>query len=347
MQKHVFDPARIEFTGRDFLIYNVSDLMPRHANFPHGTEVTKPNGKRAIPASWRYKSVPNRKIDILYSHQTAGAVTTDGFAALINTYNFMQAEPAYTADGKWTGRGRGWPSGCYTYYIPYKPLIDETRAVIFRCWDHDWVTWHSSHNANSIAIVCQGYFRHRTMRRFRARKGCEGGRPSILQSKALQGFYIEYAIAKLGIDPKNIKGHCDSPRPKPACPGDYIEGLYRPINQGLAVARGVSTSPQLLELPDVFTPSLPDGIEGMLELDLWEERQAALVLMGHDIGTFGPLKNGVDGDPGYMTRMAIEAEEESLGLQVDGRWDDVFDYHLRMQLLARHKTQDDLNALIR
>ena len=57
------------------------------------------------------------------------------------------------------------------------------------------------------------------MRRFRERQGCPGGRPSDDQQLSLVGFITEYALGELGIAPENIKGHCDSKRPKPTCPG--------------------------------------------------------------------------------------------------------------------------------
>lgn len=335
MSQFQIDPARIVFEGTDFVLYDVSDMLPRHKNFPHGTDVVKPNGKRAIPAHWKFRKVPNRKVNILYSHQTAGAVSYNGFEALVNTYNFMQRDPSYTDDGKWTGRGRGWPSGCYTYYIPFHPIIHNGKVVIFKCWDHDWVTWHSSHNANSEAIVCQGYFKHRSMKRFRPKKGCFEGKPSDHQVIALRGFYLEYAIDELGIEPENIKGHCDSPVPKVQCPGDAIEEIYRQVQQGVVQP----------EMPDVDIPMFPP-LPGLLELDNWLERQAALVLLGHWLGDYGPKKNGVDGDAGSLTRGAIETEEANLGLKVDGYWDDTFDYHVKVQLLARGKTQDDIDGLI-
>lgn len=340
MQSHAFDSGRIEYVGEQFVIYDISDLIPRHANFPYGTEVEKPNGKRAIPASWHYKHVPDRKVDTLYCHQTAGAVTYSGFAAVMNTFAFMQREPGYTTAGKWTGRGRGWPAGCYTFYVPYRPWGHEEKVVIFRCWDDDWVTWHSSHNAHAIAIVFQGYFRHRSMRRFHPRKGCLDGKPSFDQRDALDSFIREYAIGLMGLAPQNIKGHCDSPKPKVACPGDDTEKIYRPYNQGIIAVDTIE-----VELPSLVRPLLPE-MPGMLELNTWRERQAALVMLGHNIGKYGRKKNGVDGDPGYLTRAAIETEEENLGLTVDGRWDDTIDYHIRIQLLARHKTQADVDSFI-
>ena len=83
----------------------------------------------------------------------------------------------------------------------------------------------------------------------------------------------------------------------------------------------------------------------LLLLDSWEERQAALVLLGHNIGSSGPKGNGVDGDPGYRTRAAIEALEEEFGFPVDGYWDDTFDYHVKVQLHLHGIGKDQIEDL--
>jgi peptidoglycan hydrolase-like protein with peptidoglycan-binding domain len=331
----LFDPKRVRFEGKDFIIYWVGDLLPKHDNFPRGTDVVKPNGERAIPKDWMFRKIKDREVNTLYVHQTAGAVTYNRLDALINTYSFMTRDPAYTADGKWTGRGRGWPSGSYTFYIPYNPLYNKGRIIIFQCWELDWVTWHSSDNYHSIAIVCQGYFRSRHMHRFLPRKGCDDGKPSAAQYDALEGFIKEYAIAKLGIPRENIKGHCHSPKPKPACPGDDLEAVVLQIQHDVD---GVDFGMTGEENPDLAKLKL--------QLADWKERQAALVLLGHDLGPYGPRGNGVDGDPGYMTRMAIEAQEEMFGFEPDGYWDDKFDLRIRQQLDTLLITQDDIDSLI-
>jgi hypothetical protein len=150
---------------------------------------------------------------------------------------------------------------------------------------------------------------------------------------ALDAFVREYAIGKLGIDPSNIRGHADSPHPKPACPGDAIETFYRGIQQDTVMP----------ELEGAYPPALP-VLPGMLLLSSWKERQAALVCLGHFIGETGKQNNGVDGDPGNLTRMGIEAMEDELGLKIDGYWDDVFDYHVKLQLLVRGIDQSHING---
>jgi peptidoglycan hydrolase-like protein with peptidoglycan-binding domain len=228
--------------------------------------------------------------------------------------------------------GRGWPGGGYTFFLAYAPAQYNGKWVIYQCWPLDWVTWHSSHNKPSVAIALQGYFKSRHMRSFIPKSTVPGGRPSTAQMEALSGFLYEYAIGHLGILPTQIKGHADSPYPKPTCPGDEPEELYRSIQAG---------RPQQLEAPD-FDPHVID-IPGLVELDTWERRQAALVVLGHDLGNFGKLKNGVDGDPGNRTRLAIEATELILGLPVDGYWDDKFDFLVRVLLGSFGKTQADID----
>ena len=326
------DKKKIVFEGDNFILYDVSDMLIRHKNFPHGTDVVKPNGKRAVPSSWCFREKGGRKIDTMYCHQTAGSVSCDGFDALLNTWEFMIRDPSYDENGNWTGRGRGWPGGAYTYYIPFNPVMYQGKVVIFKCWDHSWVTWHSSDNDSSEAVVCQGYFKHSSMKSFVPKKGCPKGQPSQLQELALRGFLSEYVVQEMGISPGGIKGHCDSPVPKLACPGDYIEGICSEVG-------GLST------ISDFDVPSLPH-VNGLLSLVTWEERQSALVLLGHWLGDSGEKKNGVDGDAGNLTRCAIETEEANLGLRVDGYWDDTFDYHVKVQLLVRGMSQEDVDALI-
>lgn len=335
MGKFVFEESRVVFEGFAFIVYDVSDKLPRHKNFPHGTDVVKPNGRRALPASWKYRQVPNRKIETLYCHQTAGSCVAEGYAALLNTFAFMARDPSYSESGKWRGTGRGWPGGAYTYFLPFKPEKHNGKEIIFQCWHHDWITWHSSDNHNSVAIVCQGYFKHPSMKSFRPKRGCPDGRPSDAQQVALMAFFYEYAQPIIGLSKMDIKGHCESPKPKTACPGTDIEKLYLQVRTSTALPE-----------PLPWIPPLMPKVIGMLGLETWKERQAALVMLGHDLGKYGKGGNGVDGDAGHLTKAAVEAEEESLGLPVDGFWDDVFDYHVKLQLLVHGWVQEDLDRLI-
>jgi len=334
------DPKRIVFETEEIVIVNIADLLPRHKNWPYGANnVIKPwNGKPAV--NGRHYKIANRRITKLYNHQTAGSITYEGFEAVLQTTKFMVRDPAWVKKvindiekWVWTGRGRGWPGCCYTFYIPWKPLFYKGKIVIFMCNELEIVSWHSSDNEESIAVVCQGYFKSRHMKSFRPKKG-QDGNPNDTQVVALDNFIHKYAIEELGIPNTNIQGHADSPHPKLTCPGDTIESLYRRIQSGKEIELD---KPEVLGLPS-FT--------GFIELDTWELRQAALVYLGHDLGKYGSKKNGVDGDPGRLTRLAIEATEEMMGLKVDGYWDDTFNFFMQMYLLASATHRDDLEALI-
>lgn len=332
---------KIVFEGREFLIVDIHDKLPRHRNFPRGSyDIKKPwNGNPAVNGSY---IETNRVITILYCHQTGGSVTANGIDAPINTTQFVINDPAWAKKKikneykwVWTGTGRGWPGSCYTYYCPYVPLKYRGQIVIFRCWHNGWITWHSSDNSHSIALALQGYFRSRHMRSFRPRRGCPDGKPSKDQMTALEGFILEYAIDELGIASEDIRGHYDSPHPKFTCPGDDCETFIEGVKHGKG-------SPKLSE-PDF--PPLP-LLSDYLPLHSWEERQAALVALGNDLGTYGKLKNGVDGSPGYRTRLAIEAMEEIFGIDVDGFWDDTFDFMLKSYLLGMGVEYQEIQSLI-
>lgn len=332
------EPDRILFKGTNFIIYKIWDLLPRHRNFPRGAfDVVKPwNGKPAVQSGFRRKK--DRIVNLLYCHQTGGSVTNKGFDAPLSTAHFQVRDPSWVmkkVNGlmkwTWTGRGRGWPGIAYTWYIPWDPIIYNGKIVIFQCNELDFITWHSSDNEHSVSIVSQGYFRSRYMKKFRPRHG-QTGKPNDSQCVALEGFIAEYAIPILGIMPKEIKGHCDSPKPKLMCPGDDIEVIYKSFSRRM-IDRFVDTP---------LFPYLP----GMLNLDNWRDRQASLILIGgHDIGDTGPKGNGVDNDPGDLTRFAIEVQEEQWGLPVDGYWDDTFDYFMKTMLVAHGMSQKDLDEL--
>jgi len=330
---------RVVFEGVKFIIIDVTDLLPKNKNWPKGSfHIKQPwNGQPAVNGA--YYDIKDRKVEVLYLHQTAGSVTEEGFEAVHNTTAFVVRDPAWVQkpnpktgelEWVWTGRGRGWPGCCYTFYIPWKPLIYRGKIVIFQCNRIDSVTWHSSDNKNSIACVCQGYFKSRYMRSFSPPPG-QTGSPNAVQLEALEGFVKEYAIGKLGIKAENVRGHCDSPHPKPTCPGDTIEGFYRSLQNSVA--------------PEPPSPA-PPAVPGMLDLQDWKMRQAALAYLGHDLGQTGQQGNGVDGDPGRFTRLAIEAQEEKFGLKKDGYWDDTFDFVLKMYLLALGVSEADLKALM-
>jgi hypothetical protein len=319
------------FEGVNFVIYDIVDLLPRHKNYPHGTDVIKPNGERAIPKHWSYGrrgSVPSK----VFIHQTAGSYTP-GFQGVYNTAAFVTRDPSYFEDGKWRGNGRGWPGMCYSYYIPFAPeTTPDGKIIIFRCVPDEDKSWHTSgHNREAFAIGFQGYFKSRHMGRFIPRAGTNG-RPSEAQLEALESSWNQYFKTTFNLTNNDVYGHFEAKRPKKPCPGDILERWV------LGKRKGVE------EPAEVFTP--PVDVTTMVPLDSWKTRQAALLLLGFDLGSYGVAKNGVDGLPGYKTRAAIEGLEEMLGLEVNGMWDDRLEFMCQMLLFSQGIGQDEINDVL-
>ena len=217
----------------------------------------------------------------------------------------------------------------YTYYVPFAPELYRQKHVIYRCWSHDWVSWHSGDNVASLAIVFQGYFRSKHIRAFRALPGTDG-KPSAVQYQAFH-YLRQYLSQHYGLRPNTFRGHCESPQAKLNCPGDDLLVLCHSAAFD-AVEKGIEMP--LIEHKDA------------LSLDSWKERQAALVLFGHNLGATGPKQNGVDGVLGPLTRAAIETTEAQFKLPRDGFWDDRFDSIFKLYLQSRGTTQMDIDALI-
>jgi hypothetical protein len=343
MPSFQFDPARVAFEGSNFVIYDITDLLPKHPNYPHGTSAVKPNGKRAIPAHWSYGN-RGQKVVEAFVHQTAGSYQK-GYKGVFNTASFITRDPSYTVtktddDGKptkwkWNGDGRGWPAMCYSYFFCYEPeRTPDGKLIIFRCIPDDHKSWHTpSHNGKAIAFGFQGYFKSRHMGRFRPRRGDHtNGKPSQEQQDMLVASWEEYFKPTFGFTNDDVFGHFEAG--KLACPGDELESWV--LNTRDSLPDAIPTK--------VF--EAPFNFPGSIELDSWERRQAALVVLGYDLGAYGPKKNGVDGDPGYKTRSAIEGLEESVGLPNDGVWDDRLEFLCQLVLFAMGSTQQDVDDLI-
>jgi hypothetical protein len=337
--KFEFDPTKVLFEGSNFVVYDVTDLLPVHKNYPHGTDVVKPNGKRAIPAHWCYGN-RGREVDEAFVHQTAGSYQP-GFKGVFNTASFIVRDPAYFDDGKWRGNGRGWPAMCYSYFFSYEPeLTPDDKFVLFRCRPDDQKSWHTGgHNQRAIALGFQGYFKSHHMGRFKPRKGDKtNGTPSEAQRKMLAAAWPEYFKGVMGLTDDQVFGHFEAKSPKAACPGDWLEQWVLDTRSGAAV-----TIDQPQDEREPF--EVPFEVPGMVQLDTWERRQGALLLLGYDLGAYGPKKNGVDGDPGLKTRAAIEGVEASFGLKADGVYDDRLDFMLQLAHLALGTEQEDIDEL--
>lgn len=344
-----FEQRRVVFEGSNFVIYDVCDLLPKHKNYPHGTDVIKPNGKRAIPAHWKY-GPRGQAITAAFVHQTAGSYSP-GFAGLYNTAAFIVRDPDYDENGKWLGNGRGWPAMCYSYYFCYEPdFTPEGKLIIYKCRPDPTKSWHTAgHNGPAIAFGFQGYFFSRHMGKFRARKGDKtNGKPSMEQMVMLTCSWDEYYKPTFNLTDKDLFGHFEAKRPKPQCPGEFLE-------THILTTRGENDVVVLPSEPG--DPARPDGDfsvplkvplelpDDAVELDDWKRRQGALLILGYNLGDYGPNKNGVDGDPGLKTRAAIEGVEESLGLTVNGVWDDRLEYLIQLMLFAFGTQQRELDEL--
>lgn len=330
------DLSKVIYEGSNFVVVDVIDQLPKHKNYPHGSSVTKPDGTRAIPASWSYRK-RRKRISKVFVHQTAGSYTP-GWKGCYNTAAFITRDPTYKPDGRWRGTGRGWPAMCYTFYVPHEPerTIDG-RWVVFLCRPLEMTSWHTAgHNDEAVAIGFQGYFRSRHIRNYRPFKGTDGA-PSQAQLAILSSWWNEYATEAdgLALSKTAIYGHFEAKKPKKTCPGDMLEKWVlkrRGEDVQEDVVTSNNTSPSVLDLPE----------HRFLPLHTWELRQAALVFLGFDLGRYGPRQNGVDGKPGYRTRAAIEAFEEVLGLQPDGNWDEQVELLIQLVLLSLGATRMDL-----
>ena len=313
------------FEGEKFVIADIVKKLPRHSRYPYGTDIINPNGKRAVKGA--YTTSPGRAIEKIYYHQTYGAYAP-GIKGVRNTAHFFIADPVYDENSKRKGGGRGWPGFAYTWYVCYEPEVVNGKYVIYQCNDLGTISWHTKGcNMKGAGIAFQGMFRSRHIKNFKPFKNTNG-EPSEAQMICADAFWEEYAKEELGLTNRDISGHFEVG--KKACPGDTLEHFvqFKQRNE---------------DVTEFFQPA--EVHSDLIPLDDWESRQAALVVLGHDLGKYGNKKNGVDGKPGEKTRLAIEAQEEIMGLKPDGQWDDRFENLLKLYLHARGITQEQINAL--
>lgn len=198
------------------------------------------------------------------------------------------------------GGGRGFPTGSYHVYCPWKPDVYNGKAVVYLCYDLSLRTWHTTGaNQHGVAIAWQGMFYSRHLGKSFSPWPQTDGQPSDWQKKLFMPVN-QWVHSQLGLSELNIKGHFDYS--KPACPGDYFEELIR-HNRGQNVA---------------FSPH--SASTSADDLIVWTSRQQWLWTLGYDLGNTGPAKNGVDGAPGDLTRNAIRNFQKEHGLVADGLW---------------------------
>jgi len=215
------DLNRVVFTGSNFLIYNISDLLPRHRHFPFGSDVLNPNtGMKEVLGS--YKEAPGRNINHIITHQTLGGY---GVAdkQVFRTGEFFVKDPNWKQKGTkwvWTGEGRGWPGFAYTWFVPFSPLVYYTdageRLIIYQCNSLDLITWHTGFgmNSNGGGLAFQGYFLEEDAGVKTPLKGTDG-EPSEAQLEILPAFWLEYGVPVLGAS--TLTGHWE--HGKHSCPG--------------------------------------------------------------------------------------------------------------------------------
>lgn len=308
---------KVVHEGSNYVLVDIIDELPVNENYPY-------NWRRSA----RYYDIAGREIGKCYFHQKAGSYTP-GMDGILNTAHFLVRKPEYNADGKWTGCGRGWPGYCYTIDVPHKPERNsDGRFVIYQCQPWDRVTWHSSDNVSGIAVGLQGLFKSKHMGRFVPFKGTDG-KPSSEQFEIIETLTEEFIKPKFGLENNQLLGHFESPKPKLTCPGDMVSDWLMRKRQ--------EVQKSTIELGPAPFPGY--------ELDTWEQRQAALVAMGFDIGDYGPKRNGVDGMPGERTRLGFEAVERMSGLPVNGIWDPELHYWVTNWLMMLGITQTEIDNL--
>lgn len=285
------------------------DGLPRHQQWPHGHK-----GRRG----GRYVHIARRRIEAVVVHTSAGGFT-DGEQAPLRIARFATANPRYkigpngqpamqkTRLGERPvriGGGRGWPGEPYTFVVPFHPDVVDGRFIVYRCWDDEWHTWHTSRhwNRRSVSVCFAGSFPSRHAPRFSTR----AREPDESQLHAGISLITDYLLPRYNLTAaEGLVGHFDAG--KAACPGDALEAWVR-------IERGED---QVAWMPGKKADKRP--------LDTWDQRQAALHELGFDPGP-------VDGLWGFLTRSAVEAFQEAHGLVVDGVWGLMTEGALRLSL---------------
>jgi hypothetical protein len=228
-------------------------------------------------------------ISTVVFHQTAGGIKA-GLEGVKNTASFFVRPD----DPKTPGlEGRGWPGFAYTFYMPFEPELDEQgRYIGYQTQDEDVVSYHTggAPNGYGVALAFQGNFRS---------KGApnNGGDPSPAQMQVvdewMQFFEGRYESPK-------FTGHWE--HGKDTCPGWWLQNW-------ICIYRGEEP------LPEPKSKGLGAGSGAFAT---WLDVQQALHSLGYDLGKYGPNKNGVDGDWGYSSRVALEKFQRDHGLTVTG-----------------------------
>lgn len=308
----------IEYENDTIRLVKVSGYR-LHPNFPRG------DGQSA------YYKIQGRKIRHVVIHSMAGAFRR-GPIAVERLAAFHASSPKYKRDETGAilydarnkpikaGGGRGWPGPGYGFVVPYWPEIQDGRLVVYRLWDDDWVTFATGgQNTRTISVACSGMHKTRHMPKWSAGQARD---PEQTQFIAMESLVIDYLLPRYNLRPADIRGHFDFT--KPACPGDVYEAWIRE-QRGEAV--GWLEPERRVWAPQELDVATPVPETDYRDLDTWEQRQAALVALGYDVGP-----SGVDGLFGEDTRSAVEAFQAERGLVVDGIWGRITEAHMRRSL---------------
>ena len=304
------------FEGSNFVVMDLRAVIAgyNNENYPYG---------------WR--GTAGGKVDevdpaFAVLHQTYGSIR-DGEKGPVSTAAFCTRNPKFKCNNpkcghKWEGSakypstrcpkcntngrnlavGRGFPNMPYHVFMNYRPKRNEKgKWIVYYCVDFGVRTWQASGGNAGFAVAMQGRMRSRHNPQFRPTPGTDG-EPSAAQQAILLPLWREFIVPQFGWGPEQLKGHFLFG--KKACPGDHGESFVLSVRAG--------------EAPVPFDAIDPAPSE---MFDTWQERQAALVAMGYDLGPYGPRKNGVDNDPGNLTRLAIEAFQADAGIDDHGEWD--------------------------
>ena len=212
----------VVFENELIVVQDVAGEMPRHRNWPY-------NHRRSA----RYRLIPNREIDLVFWHHTAGGIAR-GIKGPASTAAYCVADP--DPNSKWGG-GRGWPGMPYHLFIPHLPEMTEAgQMVLYQCQSLEMWSWHTGgkdkrgrgRNQYGLGVVCQGCFWSRHDPDRKPLRG-QTGWPSVAQMMASHALWFGYLKPALGLTNAQLSGHFEAG--KPACPGELLEAWVRHVQQ--------------------------------------------------------------------------------------------------------------------
>lgn len=262
-----------------------------------------------------YYKINQRRIRRIYLHQSAGS-SRDGIEAPTRIAEWIIKAPRYKVDeagnlilrnGRkiWIGGGRGFPAEPYSFVIPTRPTVEDGRSVVYRCWDDEWVTWHTRRgNRTGVGVCFAGKFATRHAPQF------SDQHPTTSAMAAGADLILNYLIPRYNLTLDDLSGHFEMG--KPTCPGDALEAWVRERRgEGVDWFHGDE---------DVTEPELDNR-------DLYTQKQRIRALRDLGFDAWWDLNE----PEGY--RLAIEAVQLAGGATVDGIYGPQSERVLR-QLLA-------------